>query len=105
LGIKNFYPSTRLRERDTVLGHYYFTKHEWKQAVSHLNEAVKQQPKDESIWIYLAKSLIYIGARDRAKECFDQVIKIKIAKEDFQGAEDILKEADSMSIDCNSPLN
>jgi radical SAM superfamily enzyme YgiQ (UPF0313 family) len=101
LEIKNFYPYTQLHNRDTVLGHYYFTKKEWAKAISHLNEAVKQQPKNESNWIYLAKSLAYIGTKDKAKECFDEIVKIKLAKMDLGGAQEIIVEAKEMGIVCS----
>lgn len=98
LGTNNFYPYVQLKDRDTVLGHYYFTKKEWDKAILHLNEAVKQQPKNESNWIYLAKSLAYMGTKDKAKECFDEVVKIKLTKRDLEGMQEIIAEAKEMGI-------
>ncbi len=99
LGIKNLYPDTQVNIRDTVLGHYYFTKKEWGMAILHLKEAVKQQPRNESNWIYLAKSLAFSGAKERAGECFKEVTKIQLAKDDLRGAQEIKEEAKNLGVE------
>lgn len=98
LGIKSFYPGTRLMGRDTVLGHYYFTKKAWDKAILYLNDAVKQHPQDESSWIYFAKSAFCLGDISKAKECFGQVVKIKMSKMDLEGAQGVKAEAKQMGI-------
>lgn len=98
LGIRSFYPHTRIVGRDTVLGYYYFMKKEWKTAILYLNEAIKEQPRNESNWIYLAKSLAFAGDKKRAGECFDEVIKMRLAKKDLQGVQEIIEEALGMGI-------
>lgn len=98
LRIKSFYPYGELICRDTVMGHYYFTKKEWDNAILHLNEAVKQQPEDESSWIYLAKSLVSSGYKERARVSFEEVVRIKLRKRDAEGAQGTIEEAGALGI-------
>ncbi|MCX5693730.1 MAG: radical SAM protein [Candidatus Omnitrophica bacterium] len=102
LGIKSFYPYDRVINRDTILGYYYFMKKEWNRAILYLNEAVKQQPSNESNWAYLAKSLAFLGEKERAGRGFDEIIKIRLAKNDLPGAKEIAAEAQGMGLIVSS---
>jgi radical SAM superfamily enzyme YgiQ (UPF0313 family) len=98
LGIKSHYPYGQLNGRDIVLGHYYFTKKDWDKAILYLNEAVKQQPKNESNWVYLAKSLVAIGDKEKAKTSFNEVINIRLSKNDPEGVKEVFEEAKRMGV-------
>ncbi|MDD5130598.1 MAG: radical SAM protein, partial [Candidatus Omnitrophica bacterium] len=98
LGIRSFYPDIRVINRDTVLGYYYFMKKEWSRAIVYLKEAVKQQPYNESNWAYFAKSSAFLGDKEKASWGFDEIIKIRLAKNDLSGAREIAVEAQGMGL-------
>ena len=98
LGIKSAYPGTQLKDRDRMLGYYYFQKKEWGKAISHLKEAVKQQSKNEERRLFLAKSLAFAKSDKEAKEAFEEVIKIKLSKKDSLEAQSVAEEAKTMGI-------